>query len=91
VSCPNGTKCYAELSRLGRQRFLKAVSPWLPLADEWVRLPVDVLVTDGTGVLATRQATDTIPIVSAEPLAEGLVGSPEAGWLVITPVPNTDA
>ena len=56
-----------------------------------MRLPVDVLVTDGTGVLATRQATDTIPIVSAEPLAEGLVGSPEAGWLVIMPVPNPDA
>jgi ABC-type uncharacterized transport system substrate-binding protein len=64
------------------------------LADEWVRLPVDVLVTDGPGALATRQATDTIPIVFAvfaDPLAEGLVGSPNAGWLGITPVPNTDA
>ena len=60
-------------------------------ADEWVRLPVDVLVTDGTGVLAARPATDTIPIVSADPRADGLVGSPEAGWLVITPVPNTDS
>jgi hypothetical protein len=59
-----------------------------------VRLPVDVLVTDGPGVLAARQATDTIPIVFAgfaDPRAEGLVGGPEAGWLVITPVPNTDA
>ncbi len=64
------------------------------LADEWVRLPVDVLVTDGPGALAARQATDTIPIVCAvfaDPLAEGLVGSPNAGWLVITPVLNTDA
>ena len=64
------------------------------LADEWVRLPVDVLVTDGPGALVARQATDTIPIVFAvfaDPLAEGLVGSPDAGWLVITPVPNTDA
>jgi hypothetical protein len=31
------------------------------------------------------------PIVFADPLAEGLVGSPDAGWLVITPVPNTDS
>jgi hypothetical protein len=61
------------------------------LADAWVRLPVDVLVTDGTGVLAARQATDTIPIVSADPRADGLVRNPEAGWLVITPVPNTDS
>ena len=60
------------------------------LADEWVRLPINGLVTDGTGVLAARPATDTIPLVFADPLAEGLVGSPEAGWLVITPVPNTD-
>ena len=59
-----------------------------------MRLPVDVLVTDGTGVLAARQATDTIPIVfavCADPLAEGLVGSPNSGWLVITPVLNPDA
>jgi ABC-type uncharacterized transport system substrate-binding protein len=64
------------------------------LADAWVRLPVDVLVTDGTGVLAARQATDTMPIVLAvfaDPLAEGLVGSPDSGWLVITPVLNTDS
>jgi hypothetical protein len=64
------------------------------LADESVRLPVDVLVTDGPGALAARQATDTIPIVFAvfaDPLAEGLVGSPDAGWLVITPVLNTDS
>jgi hypothetical protein len=64
------------------------------LADEWVRLPVDVFVMDDTGVLAARQATDTIPIVFAvfaDPLAEELVGSPDAGWLVITPVLNPDA
>jgi hypothetical protein len=53
--------------------------------------PVNVLVTDGTGVLAARQATDTMPIVFADPLAEGLVGTPDAGWLVITPVLNTDS
>jgi hypothetical protein len=61
------------------------------LADACVRLPVDVLVTDGPGALAARQATDTIPIVFADPRAEGLADSPEAGWLVITPVPNPDA
>jgi ABC-type uncharacterized transport system substrate-binding protein len=63
------------------------------LADAWVRLPVDVPVTDGTGALAARQAADTIPIVFAvfaDPLAEGLVGSPDSGWLVITPGPNAD-
>jgi putative tryptophan/tyrosine transport system substrate-binding protein len=76
-------------------RFAEGRFERLPtLADELVRLPVDVLVTDGAGVLAARQATDTIPIVFAvfaDPLAEGLVGSPDAGWLVITPVLNTDS
>jgi putative ABC transport system substrate-binding protein len=73
-------------------RFAEGRFERLPtLADEWVRLPVDVLVTDGPGALAARQATDTIPIVFADPLAEGLVGSPDAGWLVITPVLNTDS
>jgi putative ABC transport system substrate-binding protein len=73
-------------------RFAEGRFERLPtLADAWVRLPVDVLVTDGTGVLAARQATDTIPIVSADPRADGLVGNPEAGWLVITPVLNPDA
>ncbi len=76
-------------------RFAEGRFERLPtLADAWVRLPVDVLVTDGAGVLAARQATDTLPIVFAvfaDPLAEGLVGSPEAGWLVITPVLNTDS
>ncbi len=73
--------------RCGEGRFER----WPTLADEWVRLPVDVLVTDGPGALAARQATDTMPLVFAvfaDPLAEGLVGSPEAGWLVITPVLN---
>jgi putative tryptophan/tyrosine transport system substrate-binding protein len=76
-------------------RFAEGRFERLPtLADELVRLPVDVLVTDGAGVLAARQATDTMPIVFAvfaDPLAEGLVGSPDAGWLVITPVLNTDS
>ena len=73
-------------------RFAEGRFERLPtLADAWVRLPVDVRVTDGTGVLAARPATDTIPIVFADPRAEGLVGSPDAGWLVITPVLNPDA
>jgi putative tryptophan/tyrosine transport system substrate-binding protein len=71
-------------------RFAEGWFERLPtLADELVRLPVDVLVTDGAGVLAARQATDTMPIVFADPLAEGLVGSPDSGLLVITPVLNT--
>ncbi len=69
-------------------RFAEGGFERLPtLADAWVRLPVDVLVTDGPGALTARQTTDTMPIVF-DPLAEGLVGSPEAGWLVITPVLN---
>jgi putative tryptophan/tyrosine transport system substrate-binding protein len=65
------------------------------LAAELVRLPVALILAWGTpSVLAARQATDTIPIVFAvfaDPLAEGLVGSPDAGWLVITPVLHTDS
>jgi putative ABC transport system substrate-binding protein len=76
-------------------RFAEGRFERLPtLADELVRLPVDVLVTDGPGALAARQATDTMPIVFAvfaDPLAEGLVGSPDSGLLVITPVLNPDA
>ena len=73
-------------------RFAEGRLERLPtLADELVWLPIDGLVTDGPGARAARQATDTIPIVFAvfaDPLAEGLVGSPDAGWLVITPVLN---
>jgi hypothetical protein len=61
------------------------------LADAWVRLPVDVLVTTARASWRPGHATDAIPIVSADPRAEGLVGSPEAGWLVIMPVSNTDS
>jgi putative ABC transport system substrate-binding protein len=48
------------------------------LAAELVRLPVDVLVTAGAGVLAAKQATATIPIVFAvfaDLVGEGLVAS----------------
>src|SRR5262245_30487390 len=48
------------------------------LAAELVRLPVDVLVTDGPGALAAKHATDTIPIIfaiSAHPVEDGLVAS----------------
>jgi putative tryptophan/tyrosine transport system substrate-binding protein len=60
-------------------RFAEGRFERLPtLAADLVRLPVDVLVTDGAGVLAAKQATATIPIVFAvfaDPLAEELVGS----------------
>jgi putative ABC transport system substrate-binding protein len=60
-------------------RFAEGRLERLPmLAADLVRLFVDVLVTDGAGVLAAKQATETIPIVFAvfaDPLAEGLVGS----------------
>src|SRR5262245_55191766 len=49
------------------------------LANELVRLPVDVIVTRGTpAVLAAKQATATIPVVMAaigEPLGVGVVAS----------------
>jgi putative ABC transport system substrate-binding protein len=49
------------------------------LADELVRLPVDVIVTAATGpALAAKQATTTIPIVMAsqsDPVGTGLVAS----------------
>jgi putative ABC transport system substrate-binding protein len=48
------------------------------LAAELVRLPVDVLVTDGPGAVAAKHATDTIPIVfaiSPHPVEDGLVAS----------------
>jgi hypothetical protein len=83
-----------KIPLIGVLRPVAAADRLPTLADEWVRLPVDVLVTDGPGALAARQATDTIPIdvaVFANPLAEGLVGSPDSGLLVITPVLNTDS
>src|SRR5262245_1980219 len=49
------------------------------LANELVRLPVDVIVTRGTpAALAAKQATATIPVVMAaigEPLGVGVVAS----------------
>jgi putative ABC transport system substrate-binding protein len=49
------------------------------LADELVRLNVDIIVTSATpGALAAKRATNTIPIViasSADPVASGLVAS----------------
>jgi hypothetical protein len=93
---PPHTFFESHVARAGQEaRFAEGRFERLPtLAGAWVRLPVDVFVTDDTGVLAARQATDTIPIVFAvfaDPLAEGLVGSPDSGLLVITPVLNTDS
>jgi putative ABC transport system substrate-binding protein len=48
------------------------------IADEFVRLKVDVIVTVGGAVAATKQATSTIPIVFAiavDPVGSGLVAS----------------
>ncbi len=48
------------------------------IAAEFVRLDVDVIVTSGAAVLATRQATSAIPIVFAlanDPVGTGLVPS----------------
>lgn len=60
-------------------RFAEGQYERLPeLAAELVRLPVDVLVTDGPGAVAAKHATARIPIVFAvfsHPVAEGLVAS----------------
>jgi hypothetical protein len=49
------------------------------LADDLVRLPVDVIVTEGTPMgLVAQQATSTVPIVlagSGDPVGVGLVAS----------------
>jgi putative ABC transport system substrate-binding protein len=48
------------------------------IAAEFVRLGVDVIVTVGSGVLAAKQATSTIPIVFAiavDPVGTGMVAS----------------
>jgi len=48
------------------------------LAAELVRLKVDVIVTTGTGILAAKKASGTIPIViaaAADPVGAGLVSS----------------
>jgi putative ABC transport system substrate-binding protein len=60
-------------------RFAEGQFERLPaLAAELVRLPVNVLVTDGPGALAAQHATATIPIVfllGSDPVADGLVAS----------------
>jgi putative tryptophan/tyrosine transport system substrate-binding protein len=67
------------------------------VADELVRLKVDVIITASTvGVLAAKNATRTIPIVfysvPADPVAAGLVdslarpGGNITGFTIIAPV-----
>lgn len=60
-------------------RFAEGQYERLPdLAAELVRLPVDVLVTDGPGAVAAKHVTERIPIVFAvfsNPVEEGLVAS----------------
>jgi putative tryptophan/tyrosine transport system substrate-binding protein len=61
------------------ERFAEGQYERLPtLAAELVRLPVDVLVTDGLGAVAAKRATAVVPIVFAafaQPVEEGLVAS----------------
>ena len=48
------------------------------IAEELVRLPVDVIFADGPTVVIAHEATRTIPIiggVGADPVAAGLIGS----------------
>jgi putative tryptophan/tyrosine transport system substrate-binding protein len=51
---------------------------YIDIAAEFVRLKVDVIVTGGSAVAATKQVTSTIPIVFAiavDPVGSGLVAS----------------
>jgi putative tryptophan/tyrosine transport system substrate-binding protein len=51
---------------------------YFEIAAEFVRLPVDVIVTPGSAGVAMKQATSTIPIVlsvASDPVSSGLVGS----------------
>ena len=61
------------------------------IAAEFVRLKVDVIVTTGGAVLATKQATSVIPIVFAlalDPLGSGMVREfGAAGWQRHRPFP----
>src|SRR5262249_23811575 len=72
---------YAEGKNITHgSRFADSKLEQIPiLADELVRLNVDVLLTPGTiGALALKKATQTIPIVFADvtdPVAVGLVSS----------------
>ena len=72
---------YVEGRNIGFEwRFADGVYDRLPgFAAELVKLKVDVIVTTGTaGVRAARQATTTIPIVTAsfgDPVGSGLVAS----------------
>jgi len=76
------------------QRWANGYLDRLPgLADELVRMPVDVIVTASTpGVLAAKGATTTIPIViasSGNPVKTGIVSSlPHPGGNIIT-LPQT--
>ena len=48
------------------------------IADEFVRLKVDVIVAEGTGALIAKRATSDIPIVlaiSIDPIGSGLIAS----------------
>src|SRR5262245_20957127 len=48
------------------------------IADEFVRLKVDVIVTTGAGATAAKQVTSVLPIVfylSTDPIGAGLVAS----------------
>jgi putative ABC transport system substrate-binding protein len=48
------------------------------IATEFVRLKVDVIVTVGSAVAATKQVTSTIPIVFARERDGGFIGA--TGW-----------
>ena len=79
---------YAPLRALGwvegrnllvERRYAERDDLFRPLAEELVRLKVEIIVTDGTtAALAAKNATTTVPIVmytSGDPVATGLVAS----------------
>src|SRR5437867_6317185 len=96
---------YAPLSRLGwiegqnllvERRYANGRTELLrPLAEELVRLKVELIVTSGTAAtLAAKSATNTIPIVfgiAADPVRTGLVtslarpGGNVTGYSIVNP------
>jgi putative ABC transport system substrate-binding protein len=64
---------------LVERRYAERDDLFRPLAEELVRLKVEIIVTDGTtAALAAKNATTTVPIVmytSGDPVATGLVAS----------------
>ena len=76
--CANSAGSRVAPSRSSIAGRRDAAERFAEIAAEFVRLKVDVIVTDGTAAVAAKQATSVIPIVFAtvgDPVGSGLVAS----------------